>query len=81
MLIQDEAYEAPDLGDCEAWIASYGLTNVVLIDPEQLVQVHIPGTVLPTQLIVDADGVIRSRHVGDDIDELRMGLDALLDGH
>lgn len=64
ILVQDESYAAPTLSYCESWVDRFGLTNIELIDPEQITQIYFPGNALPSTIIVDREGVIRFRENG-----------------
>jgi hypothetical protein len=64
ILIQDADYRQPTLEYCAGWVDRFGLTNVELIDPEQITQIYFPGNSLPSTIIVDSEGVIRFRENG-----------------
>ncbi len=64
ILVQDEDFRAPTLSYCEGWVDRFGLTNIELIDPDQITQIYFPGNSLPSTIIVDSEGVIRFRENG-----------------
>jgi len=79
-IIQDNDYAAPDGPFCDGWVAQYGLTNPVVLDPTQVTQIYFPAGSLPATLIVDSHGVIRHREYGTStgLRTIRAALDALL---
>jgi hypothetical protein len=79
-VIQDNDYAAPDAAFCEGWVAEYGLTNPVVLDPTQVTQIYFPAGSLPATLIVDSHGVIRHREYGTStgLRTIRAALDELL---
>lgn len=64
ILTQTEDYMAPDGAWCDAWVDRYNLTNVELIDGEQITGIYFPDGVLPSTIIVDNTGMIRFRENG-----------------
>lgn len=82
VLIQDDNYEAPSGAFCQSRVDRFGLTNPVLVDPEQITQVYFPAGSLPATLIVDAAGVIRHREYGTStgLATITAALDRLLAG-
>ena len=64
VLTQTEDYNAPDGAWCDAWVERFNLTNVELIDPDQITGIYFPDGVLPSTIIVDANGMIRFRENG-----------------
>lgn len=79
-LIQDPEYNAPSADFCQEWVDRYGLTNPVMMDAEQDLNIYFPGNALPATLIVDSHGVIRFREYGlsENLESVRSTLDALL---
>ena len=64
VLTQTEEYNAPDGAWCDAWVERFNLTNVELIDPDQITGIYFPDGVLPSTIIVDNTGTIRFRENG-----------------
>lgn len=81
VLTQDESYSEPTRSFCSAWVNTYDLTNVELIDPTQLTAIYFPGNSLPATIIVDRNGMIRFRENGatEGLVTLRSALDELLE--
>lgn len=79
-IIQDNDFNAPTPAFCDGWVAQYGLTNPVLLDPTQETQIYFPAGSLPATLIVDSEGVIRHREYGvsNNLETVRAALDELL---
>lgn len=79
-VIQDNDFARPSSAFCEGWVAQYGLTNPVLLDPDQETQIYFPMGALPATLIVDSEGVIRHREYGvsTNLETVRAALDDLL---
>lgn len=63
-LMQDNDYGAPTGEFCQGWVDQYGLTNPVVMDPEQVTQRYFPDDSIPGTLIVDSRGVVRHREYG-----------------
>lgn len=81
ILVQDEEFERPSRGFCHAWVERFGLSNVVLRDPDQLAAAYFPSGALPSTIIIDnATGTIVFREVGaeEGLTSLRARLDELL---
>jgi hypothetical protein len=78
--IQDANYDTPDGEDCQGWKDTYGLSNPVLYDPEQVTNAYFPAGSIPANLIVDSNGVIVHREYGvsEELQTIRATLDQLL---
>jgi hypothetical protein len=79
-LIQDPEYNAPDSDFCQEWTDRYGLTNPVMMDADQDLNIYFPGNMLPATVIVDSKGVIRFREYGlsENLESVTATLDSLL---
>lgn len=79
-LIQDPDYGAPDGAFCQQWVDTYGLTNPVMMDANQVTNIYFPMGALPATLIVDSQGVIRFREYGytGGLETVRAALENLL---
>lgn len=64
ILTQTEDFNAPDGAWCQAWVDRFELTNVQVIDPDQITGIYFPDGVLPSTIIVDNNGMIRFRENG-----------------
>jgi hypothetical protein len=64
IIVQTEAYGAPDEAYCTGWVSTYGLSNIELIDPAQITGSFFPDGALPASIIVDDRGVILHRFHG-----------------
>jgi hypothetical protein len=76
ILVQDASYDRPDEADCHAWVDTYGLTNVELLDPDQITNRYFPDGSLPSTIIIDDMGVIRW-HENGAVDGLTTLIEAL----
>jgi thiol-disulfide isomerase/thioredoxin len=79
-LIQDPEYNAPDSTFCQQWVDTYGLTNPVMMDADQVTNIYFPMGALPATVIVDSNGIIRHREYGvtTGLETVRAALDELL---
>jgi hypothetical protein len=80
IITQDPEFRAPTLEFCQQWVDRFGLTNVEVIDPEQITNIYFPDNALPSTIIVDEEGTIRYRENGasDGLISLRAKIDELL---
>ena len=80
IITQDPEFRAPTLEFCQQWVDRFGLTNVEVIDPDQITNIYFPDNALPSTIIVDEEGTIRYRENGasDGLISLRAKIDELL---
>jgi hypothetical protein len=58
ILVQSASHDRPDSGDCHAWVDTFGVINVELLDPDQITNAYFPDGSLPSTLIIDNHGTI-----------------------
>lgn len=80
VIVADDDYGEPDEAFCDAWVSTYGLTNVEVLDRFGVTQIYFPDNSLPSTLIVDREGTIRFRENGasEGLVSLRGAIESLL---
>jgi thiol-disulfide isomerase/thioredoxin len=78
VLVQDANYRAITPSFCNTWVARYGLSIPVLVDPTNTLGVYNRLGAFPVTLVVDRNARLRSVEYG--VDQGLTGLRAQIDG-
>ena len=76
IMVQDAGHGRPDAADCNAWVDTFGIINVELLDPDQITNSYFPDGSLPSTIIVNNQGTI-VWHENGAVDGLRTLTDEL----
>lgn len=80
IMVQDAGHDRPDSADCHAWVDTFNIINVELLDPDQITNRYFPDGSLPSTLIIDNNGTILWHENGavDGLTTLTDALDSFL---
>lgn len=80
VLVQDAQYRAIDRPFCNTWVARYGLTFPVLMDPTNVMGIYYPRGAFPANIVIDRRGRIRAQEYGSEtgLSRIRMHIEDVL---